>query len=258
MTADSAGASARLSWHATAGCATLADVHIVIVEDEPSIAGPLADGLRLQGFEPTVTASGEEALRLGPDADLVLLDLALPDLDGMEVCRRLRATSEVPIIVVSARDGELDRVMGLELGADDYVVKPFSLRELIARIHALTRRLDARGVTSTDDDQTVELGHLSLDRRTREVSVDGQVVDLTVKEFDLLAALLDDPGAVMRRERLMEDVWDMNWFGSTKTLDVHVASLRRKLGDPRWIETVRGVGFRAVAPPTGQNEALGR
>ncbi|MFA9429954.1 response regulator transcription factor [Egicoccus sp. AB-alg2] len=228
-------------------------MRVLVVEDDPSVGEALIDGLRLQGFDPHWVRTGTEGLAAAAEADVVLLDLGLPDLDGLEVCRRLRASSDVAIVVVSARGEEIDKVLGLETGADDYLVKPFSSRELVARLHALARRLEridqrragappARGTASTG--AIVRYGGLALDRRTRAVTVDDVAVDLTPKEFDLLAALLTDPGAVRRREELMEEVWDANWFGSTKTLNVHVASLRAKLGDPAWIETVRGVGFR--------------
>ena len=226
---------------------SLAGRRVLVVEDDPSIVEPLADGLRLQGYEPVITTSGQQAVDLARASDVVLLDLGLPDLDGLEVCRRIRRGSDVPIIMVSARDDELDRVMGLELGADDYVVKPFSMRELVARIRAHVRRLPSSGSAAAER-ESEQLGPLRLDRRTRRVTIEGEPVHLTAKEFDLLAVLLEDAGAVVRREDLMSRVWDINWFGSTKTLDVHVGSLRNKLGDTRWIETVRSVGYRAVEP----------
>jgi two-component system response regulator RegX3 len=167
----------------------------------------------------------------------------MPDLDGFEVCRRVRADSDVPIIVVTARADEVDRVIGLELGADDYMVKPFGFRELLARIRAVTRRRAPRAPESAP----VRVGALMIDPRTREVRVGDREVSLTPKEFDLLALLAEDPGAVWSRSRILESVWDPHWYGPTKTLDVHVASLRKKLGDPAWIETVRGVGFRLRA-----------
>ena len=170
----------------------------------------------------------------------MLLDLRLPDTDGLDVCRRLRERSSVPIIVVTARGEEADRVVGLELGADDYVVKPFGLRELIARIRAVTRRTSAQ----THVHGPLRVGALEVDERARRAQLDGHPLDLTPKEFDLLAALARDPGAAVSRRRLLEEVWETTWYGSSKTIDVHVAALRRKLGDPGWIETVRGVGFR--------------
>ncbi len=217
-------------------------VRILLVEDDDSIAEPLADGLRREGFVVDRAATGEEALAAAP-ADLVLLDLRLPDIDGLDVCRRLRERSDVPIIIVTARGEESDRVVGLELGADDYVVKPFGLRELIARIRAVTRRTSERRATY----EPLRVGGLEIDERARRATLDGGDLALTPKEFDLLAALARDPGAALSRRRLLEDVWETSWLGSSKTIDVHVAALRRKLGDPGWIETVRGVGFRLRA-----------
>jgi DNA-binding response OmpR family regulator len=214
-------------------------VRILLVEDENAIAEPLAEGLRREGFAVERAATAAEALAAG-EADLVLLDLRLPDGDGLDVCRSLRERSDVPIIVVTARGEEADRVVGLELGADDYVVKPFGLRELIARIRAVTRRSSARGRAH----EPLRSGGLEVDERTRRVSLDGHELELTPKEFDLLAALARDPGAAVSRRQLLEEVWQTTWVGSTKTIDVHVAALRRKLGDPASIETVRGVGFR--------------
>ena len=215
-------------------------MHVLLVEDEDAIADPLAEGLRREGFTVTRAASGAEALA-AVDSDFVLLDLRLPDMDGLDVCRQIRARSDVPIIVVTARGEETDRVVGLELGADDYVVKPFGIRELIARIRAVMRRGDRQ---TRDTDSEVRVGALELNLRTRRVRLEGRELDLTPKEFDLLAALARDPGAAVSRRRLLEEVWDTSWYGSTKTIDVHVAALRRKLGDPAWIETVRGIGFR--------------
>jgi two-component system, OmpR family, response regulator RegX3 len=214
-------------------------MRVLIVEDERAIAEPLAEGLRREGFEVDWVATGAAALEAA-EADVVLLDLRLPDMDGFDVCRRLRERSDVPIIVVTARGEESDRVVGLELGADDYVVKPFGLRELIARIRAVTRR----GRTSGRGDAAIRVGELDVDARTRRVRLGDRELDLTPKEFDLLVALARDPGAVVSRRRLLDEVWETSWYGSTKTIDVHVASLRRKLGDAGWIETVRGVGFR--------------
>ena len=216
-------------------------MHVLVVEDEDAIAEPLVEGLRREGFAVTRVATGRDALAAG-DTDVVLLDLRLPDVDGLDVCRTLRARSEVPIIVVTARGEEADRVVGLELGADDYVVKPFGIRELIARIRAVTRRTHSRHTEGP-----IEIGSLEIDERSRRTRIDGNVVRLTPKEFDLLLALARDPGAVVSRRRLLEDVWDTSWYGSAKTIDVHVASLRRKLGDPGLVETVRGVGFRLRA-----------
>jgi DNA-binding response OmpR family regulator len=214
-------------------------MRILLVEDEDTIAEPLAAGLRREGFDVERAATGGAALAAST-ADLVLLDLRLPDMDGLDVCRRLREHSDVPIIVVTARGEEADRGVGLELGADDYVVKPFGLRELIARIRAVTRRTAARG----DGREPLRSGGLEVDERARRARLDERDLELTPKEFDLLAALARDAGAAISRRRLLEEVWETSWYGSSKTIDVHVASLRRKLGDPGWIETVRGVGFR--------------
>ncbi|HVV37231.1 MAG TPA: response regulator transcription factor [Acidimicrobiales bacterium] len=211
---------------------------VVVIEDDDHIAEPVIEGLTQAGFTAYRASTGVGGLELAPDADLVLLDLGLPDLDGVEVCRRLRERSEVPIIVMTARADELDRVLLLELGADDYVVKPFGLRELVARVRAVLRR-----TTATAGGAQV-LGPLRIDRRARRVTVNDEEVVLSRKEFDLLAALTEDPGAVLRREDLIARVWDEHWWGPTKTLDVHVASLRKKLGRPEWVATVRGVGYR--------------
>jgi DNA-binding response OmpR family regulator len=218
-------------------------VEILLVEDEDAIAEPLAAGLRREGFQVDRVATGAEALA-APRPDLVLLDLRLPDLDGADVCRELRARSDVPIIIVTAKGEEIDRVVGLELGADDYVVKPFGFRELLARIRAVLRRTRP----GSTDSRLVAKG-LEIDLRSRRVVLRGEELALTPKEFDLLALLASDPGAVFGREHLLREVWHTDWYGSTKTIDVHVASVRKKLGDPRWIETVRGVGIRLAPQP---------
>lgn len=222
---------------------------VLIIEDDESIAEPLAKGLDREGYDVERLDRGEPALDrvkdgTNPAPDVVLLDLGLPDVDGFELCRQLRAVSDAPIIVVTARGEEVDRVVGLELGADDYIVKPFGFRELVARMRAVTRRLQPR----TTDSASMRVGDMTIDGRTRRVTLDGEEVPLTPKEFDLLALLAEDPGAVCSRSRILEEVWDPHWYGPTKTLDVHVASLRKKLGDPGWIETVRGVGFRLREP----------
>ena len=213
-------------------------MHVLVVEDDDAIAEPLVRGLVREGYDVDRVATGADALAHG-HTDVVLLDLGLPDLDGYEVCRQLRSRSEVPIIVITARGEEVDRVIGLELGADDYVVKPFGFRELVARIRAVTRRTATRS-----EPEAVAVGQVEIDLRTRRVRVAGDEVNLTRKEYDLLAMLAADPGAVRTREEILEEVWDPHWYGPTKTLDVHIAALRRKLGDPELIETVRGVGFR--------------
>jgi DNA-binding response OmpR family regulator len=219
---------------------------ILLVEDEESITTPLAEALERDGFEPTIAHTAADALARARQArpDLVLLDLMLPDGSGLDVCRELRASSSVPIIILSARGEEADRVVGLELGADDYVVKPFSAREVIARIRAVLRRAAAPAAAS---DRPVEIGPVRLDPAKRSVELAGEPVDLARKEFDLLALLMQEAGAVVSRERLIDEVWDVNWFGSTKTLDVHISALRKKLA-PELIHTVRGVGFRFATP----------
>ncbi len=217
---------------------------ILIVEDEDAIAHPLVEGLRREGFRVERVATGGAALE-APEPDLVLLDLRLPDVDGLTVCRELRARSDVPIIVVTAKGEEVDRVVGLEVGADDYVVKPFGLRELIARIRAVSRR--ARPRAEDDRDGALEVGALRIDLRAHRATLAGDDVPLTAKEFALLALLAREAGAVVSRERILAEVWNTTWYGSAKTIDVHVASIRRKLGDPGWIETVRGVGLRLRA-----------
>lgn len=218
-------------------------MRLLVVEDDATIAEPLRTGLRREGFEVDLVDTGAGALA-ADECDLVLLDLGLPDLDGRVVCRQLRERSTVPIIVVTARGDEIDRVILLELGADDYVVKPFGFRELVARIRAVLRRTGGNEPQAEPDVQ-IDVGLLQMDTRTRSVSYDGRPVSLTPKEHDLLVYLARDPDVVHTREQIIKDVWDENWWGSTKTLDVHIASLRKKLA-PETIETVRGVGFRLV------------
>ena len=226
---------------------------ILMVEDEESITVPLAEALDREGFDTQVAGGVREALELAAKTrpDLVLLDVMLPDGSGFDVCRELRRDSKVPIIMLTARGEETDRIVGLELGADDYVVKPFSAREVVARIRAVLRRA---GDGTSDDGKggPLEVGELCLDPDRRSATLAGESLDLTRKEYELLELLMRQAGSVISRERLLEEVWDMNWFGSTKTLDVHVSSLRRKLGDdppsPRFLHTVRGVGFRFSAP----------
>jgi len=219
---------------------------ILLVEDETSITEPLAEALRSEGFDTEVAGTVAQALKLARrDPDLVLLDVMLPDGSGLDVCRELRSRSQVPIIMLTARGEESDRIVGLELGADDYVVKPFSAREVVARIRAVLRRADAPEPT---EDRPIEIGGLRLDPSRREALLVGEALELSRKEFDLLHLLMRNAGSVVSRERLIDEVWDPNWFGSTKTLDVHVSGIRRKLSDdpsrPRYLHTVRGVGFR--------------
>jgi DNA-binding response OmpR family regulator len=224
---------------------------VLLVEDEASIAEPFARALGREGFdaEVAVTAAAARELFARRRPSIVLLDLTLPDGDGRELCREWRRDSSVPIIMLTARGTETDRVVGLELGADDYVVKPFSVAEVAARIRAVLRRAQQPSPTAC---QPVVLGGLQIDPARRSATLDGDDLGLTRKEFDLLARLARDAGRVVSREDLMSDVWDENWFGSTKTLDVHIGFLRRKLGDdaadPRYLRTVRGVGFLLAAP----------
>ncbi len=220
---------------------------ILLVEDEDSITTPLAEALEREGFATRVARTAAEAIEAGKRErpDLVLLDLMLPDGSGFDVCRELRAVSSVPIIVLSARGEETDRGVGRELGADDYVVKPFSARELVARLRAVLRRASAPQPAA---EGPLEIGDVRLDPARRSVALAGEALELSRKEFDLLSLLMREAGSVVPRERLLDEVWDVNWFGSTKTLDVHVSGLRKKLRDdpaePRYVHPVRGVGFR--------------
>ena len=232
----------------------MAGPRILVVEDEFSISEPFSRLLAREGFDPVVAPTVSEALdeftRQRPD--LILLDLGLPDGDGRDVAREVRRESEVPIIMLTARGTETDRIVGLEIGADDYVVKPFSSAEVIARIRAVLRRAPAEAEEAPDDREAIEVRDLRIDPASRKASLDGEELDLSRKEFDLLAEIAYASGDVVSRDELMSRVWDENWFGSTKTLDVHVGWLRKKLGDdasdPCWIETVRGVGFRLADP----------
>ena len=226
---------------------------ILMVEDEESITVPLAEALDREGFDTQVAGTVAEALERASEGlpDLVLLDVMLPDGSGYDVCRALRERSKVPIIMLTARGEETDRIVGLELGADDYIVKPFSAREVAARIRAVLRRSGETAEAAPERAGALEVGPVTLDTARRSAELHGRELDLTRKEFELLELLLREAGSVVSRERLIDEVWDTNWFGSTKTLDVNVSSLRRKLGDdsadPRFIHTIRGVGFRFAA-----------
>ena len=226
-------------------------MRILLVEDDAALAASSLDGLSALGFDVEHVGTGAGALAAVASPvppDVVLLDLGLPDMDGQEVCRRIRATADIPIIIVSARGDEADRVIALELGADDYLVKPFGMRELAARIRAVMRRTQAPTQTAAPATAVQEIGRLSIDRRAQRVHLDGEEVALTAKEFDVLAYLAEDPGAVRRRTEILEHVWEGHWYGATKTVDAHVAAIRKKLGDSAWIEAVRGVGFRLGSP----------
>ncbi|AOR36612.1 DNA-binding response regulator [Streptomyces fodineus] len=235
-------------------------MRVLLIEDDDRVAGPLMEGLRRFGFTVEHARKGADGLA-APEAAIVLLDLGLPDMDGIDVCRALRSRSSVPIIMITARDDEVDRVLGLELGADDYVSKPFGVRELVARIRAVTRRArppvpdnrQAERDPSQDParpgaSHVQRIGPLTIDRRTRQVHLHQSPIALAPKEFDLLTCLAADPGAVCSRRQILDTAWEANYFGPTKTLDVHIAALRRKLGDSSWIENIRGIGFRLVAP----------
>ncbi|GGY12467.1 response regulator transcription factor [Streptomyces djakartensis] len=263
-------------------------IRVLLIEDDETIAEPLTEGLGHFGLTVDHVATGTDGLR-GPYHDAVLLDLGLPDMDGIDVCRGIRQVSDVPILILSARGEEADRVLGLELGADDYLAKPFSVRELVARVRAVTRRTQRTRQTFPEPAAPAgqayepptpapapepapalsyeppaappydpapgpahDPGPLVVDRRTRQVWVGESPVPLTPKEFDLLALLSEDPGAVYSRQQILDRVWDEHYDGPTKTLDVHVAALRRKLGHPAWIRTLRGVGFR-LSVHTGPN-----
>jgi two-component system, OmpR family, response regulator RegX3 len=220
---------------------------VLLVEDEEAITAPLTEALEREGFRAAIAVSLAEGLQAarGSRPDIVLLDVMLPDGSGFDLLRELRADERMPVIMLTARGDEADRVLGLELGADDYVVKPFSARELVARIRAVLRRTSAVAAPAPG---RLRIGDLELDASARTATLDGDQLELTRKEFDLLALLMGHAGSVVSRERLIDEVWDVNWFGSTKTLDVHVSGLRKKLGDdssdPRYLHTVRGVGFR--------------
>jgi two-component system, OmpR family, response regulator RegX3 len=228
---------------------------VLFVEDEDSISEPLSDLLRLEGYEPIVARTVADGLRLAArsDPDIVLLDLMLPDGSGRDLCKALRASSDVPIIMVTARGQLHERIVGLEIGADDYIVKPFDGAEVIARIAAILRRPRRPALTLVRAETSVQhIGPVSLDRDARRVCIDGEEIQLSRKEFGVLELLSRHPGHVVRREELIAEVWDENWWGPTRTLDVHIGTLRRKLDPERTgaelIQTVRGVGFRLNPP----------
>jgi DNA-binding response OmpR family regulator len=218
---------------------------VLLVEDEHSIGSMTRGYLERNGYRVVWVRSGEEGLaELGRhQVRIVILDIRLPGIDGFDVARTIRTRSDVPILMLTARDEEPDRVAGLELGADDYLTKPVSPRELVARMKAVLRRTDGRGA-----EEVLTLADVELNRNAREVVVDGELVELTTKEFDLLASLLENPGIVVSRDQLLDRVWGMTYPGGTRTVDVHVAQLRRKLGRPELIRTVRGAGYKTVRP----------
>ena len=230
------GISADRNWSRDARPAS-----VLIVEDDAGIATQLARGLQLAGYETSSVSAGRDVPGW-PAADVVLLDLGLPDVDGVEVCRQLRANSDVAIIVVTARGEEEDRVLALDEGADDYLVKPFGLAELQARIRAVLRR------RRPHDDEVLRCGDLAVDVRACRVTVAGREIALTPKEFGILECLASDPGRVVSRQDILDQAWDAHWYGPMKALDVHIAALRKKLGEPKMIETVYGRGFRLADP----------
>ncbi|MET9622089.1 MULTISPECIES: response regulator transcription factor [unclassified Streptomyces] len=232
-------------------------MRLLLVEDDDHVAAALSAVLAKHGFTVTHARNGEEALQAvlpaahgeRPSYGVILLDLGLPDQDGYQVCGRIRKLTSTPVIMVTARADVRSRIHGLNLGADDYVVKPYDTGELLARIHAVSRRTangDEAG--SAGDEAALRLGAVTIELPTRRVSVEGAPVQLTRKEFDLLALLAQRPGVVFRREQIISEVWRTSWEGTGRTLEVHVASLRSKLRMPALIETVRGVGYRLVAP----------
>jgi DNA-binding response OmpR family regulator len=214
---------------------------IVVVDDEPNIADLVDLYLAREGFRVLKTGTGEAGLQAVKDhrPRLVVLDVGLPDVDGLEVCKRLRATSQIPVIFLTARDSEVDRVLGLELGGDDYLTKPFSPAELVARVKAVLRRVDGGAAA-----EVIQCGQVAVDAGRREVRVDGKPVEFTTKEFDLLRYLAERPGLALSRQQILDGVWGYDWYGDARTVDVHIAQVRKKLGDAVEIKTVRGVGYR--------------
>jgi two-component system response regulator RegX3 len=235
---------------------SMSDASVLVVEDEPSFAEALTVGLGREGFAVTVSSDGADALRRFDEVepDIVLLDVMLPTLSGIDVCRAIRAKSNVPIIMVSAKGEELDMVIGLEVGADDYVTKPYRLRELVARMRAVMRRSEDGGDAILTDgrepsgNRPIVVGDVSVDTDRHEVRVRGEQISLPLKEFDLLTTLLDNAGRVLPREMLIERVWGADYYGDTKTLDVHIKRLRSKIEpdpkDPTRILTIRGLGYK--------------
>jgi DNA-binding response OmpR family regulator len=218
---------------------------VLLIEDEESIASLVRAYLERDGYKVVWARSGGDGLAELPRhaVRMIVLDIGLPDIDGFEVCRQIRSRSTVPILMLTARDDEIDRVAGLEVGADDYVGKPFSPRELVARIKAILRRVDGEG-----PQERLVLGDIELNSAAREVRVAGRSVDLRAKEFDLLAFLMENRGIVVSRDTLLDRVWGMEYAGGSRTVDVHVAQLRSKLGRPDLIRTIRGAGYKAVNP----------
>ena len=222
---------------------------IVVVDDEPNIADLVGMYLEREGYRVLKAATGDDGLQAFQEhrPRLMVLDVGLPDIDGLEVCKRIRQTSQVPVIFLTARDGEVDRVLGLELGGDDYLTKPFSPAELVARVKAVLRRVDGAPAP-----ELVQVGRVTIDAGRREIRVDDAPVELTTKEFDLLRFLAEQTGLALSRQQMLDGVWGYDWFGDARTVDVHIAQVRKKLGDAIDIRTVRGVGYRLEsAAPRG-------
>ena len=223
---------------------------ILIIDDEPMIVESVSYNLKQQGYEVIASGDGETGQKLAQSetVDLILLDLMLPGIDGLEICRILRQHSEVPVIMLTAKEAEIDRVLGLELGADDYITKPFSMRELLARVKSVLKRTAASGGNYTGQSQTINSGELMIDPLGHEVTLGGRTVNLTSKEFELLRILATHPGQVLTREQLLNLVWGSDFFGDDRTVDVHIRWLREKIetdpGDPTYILTVRGAGYK--------------
>ena len=229
---------------------------ILVVEDEDSFIDALTVGLEREGFIVKVAINGTEALKIFEEIkpDLILLDIMLPEISGIDVCREIRTKSDVPIIMVTAKGEEIDTVLGLEIGADDYVTKPYRLRELVARIRSVLRRAEDTKKTNlklgnqTDNDSLLEVGNVSVNLSRHEVLVDDQQVMMPLKEFDLLVLLMENPNRVLTRDTIIDRIWGFDYFGDTKTLDVHIKRLRNKIEanhkDPKKIITVRGVGYK--------------
>jgi len=214
---------------------------ILVVDDEPNIAELIELYLSREGYQVVKAGAGEAAVRAAAEhrPRLVVLDIGLPDIDGLEVCRRLRRTSTIPVIFLTARDSEVDRVVGLELGADDYVTKPFSPPELVARVKAVLRRADPAATT-----QIIQVADATIDLGRREVRVRGDVIAFTTREFELLQFLAEHAGLALSRQQILDGVWGYDWFGDERTVDVHLAQIRKKLDGAVRIDTVRGIGYR--------------
>lgn len=224
---------------------------ILLVEDEPTLRETLAFNLQRDGYDLVTVSDGVQALdSFNSQIDLVLLDVMLPKLSGTEVCKQLRQKSNVPIMMLTAKDSEIDKVLGLELGADDYLTKPYSYRELLARVRALLRRTQAVFEESVAPTQTLAVGELLLDAQAHEVRVRGELVQMPLREYELLELLMQNPGRVLTRNQLLDRIWGYNYIGDTKTLDVHIKRLRSKIeidpANPQIVLTVRGVGYKLV------------